>query len=152
MRVMENQLIYEMKKILSKTLDYKMVLQDLAEKLESPEIQGKLQEFAAIEKKESKTLIYIIINLGGDLELIEQTGQQPLYWIAKPLPDPGDLPAVLDGLIGGERNKEQDYHKLLAHQNLSEEHKNRLDVHRKQREECLRYFQSTKISLENRSE
>src|SRR5690606_26177252 len=120
MRIMENQLIYEMKKILSKTLDYKMVLQDLAEKLESPEIQGKLQEFAALEKKESKTLIYIIINLGGNLELIEQTGQQPIYWATRPLPDVGDLPAILDSLIGAERNKEQDYHKLLAHENLSE--------------------------------
>src|SRR5690606_7203422 len=152
MRVMENQLIYELKKILSKTLDYKMVLQDLAGKLEYPEIQGKLQEFAALEKKESKTLIYIIIKIGGDLELIEQTGQQPIYWVTRPLPDPDDLPAILDSLIGAERNKEQDYHNILAHQSLSEEHKNRLDIHRKQGEECLRYFQSTKMSRENRSE
>ena len=147
---MENQLIDELKKILSKTLDYKMLLQDLATKVEHPEIQGKLQEFAAIEKKESKTLIYIIINLGGDLELIEQTGPEPIYWAARPLPD--DLPAILDSLIGAERNKEQDYHHILAHEDLDEGLKNRLDIHRKQGEECLRYFQSTKISLENRSE
>jgi hypothetical protein len=150
---MDDQLIHELKKILSKTLDYKTILQNLSMMLVYPEIQRKLQEFATLEKKESETLNDLISILCADLNLIEhQTVQYPTYWVARPLPVPEDLMSVLNSLIGAERNKETDYHALLINESLGREHKNLLDMHRRQGEARLRYFQSIKISLESKSD
>lgn len=150
---MDDQLIHELKKILSKTLDYKTILQNLSMMVVYPEIQRKLQEFATLEKKESETLNGLISILCSDLNLIEhQTIEEPRYWVARPLPIPEDLMSVLNSLIGAERNKEHDYHALLVNESLRREHKNLLDMHRRQGEIRLRYFQSTKISLESKSD
>lgn len=150
---MNDQLIHELKKVLSKTLDYKTVLQNLAMMVVYPEIQVKLEEFANLEKRESKTLTDLISILCEDLEWNEdQIYQEPEFWVSRPLPLPEDLNSILDSLIAAERNKEKDYHELLMHDNLDREHKNRLDMHRRQGEARLRYFQSIKILLENKSD
>lgn len=150
---MKNQLIDVLNQVLINTMDYKMMLQKLSANDTQPKIGKKVEELINIQEEESKALIKIISALGGDMETTQRlTDQDAIYWFPRPLADPEDFNMILNSLIEAERKKEQDYHKLLAHEELEREHKNHLDNHRKESEKVLTFFQSIKITIDNKSD
>jgi len=139
--------------ILTKTLDHREAFRELSETSTHDATADKLDEFAKVAKKESETLIKAISDMGGDVRTTERhTDQQTIGWVPRPLPDPKDLKAVLECLVKGERNKENDYNDLFCREDIERELKNLLSKHRKEAESDLVYFQSALKSLEQRPE
>lgn len=145
---MENNLIDELNKVLTNTLDYKEVLHKFGDTVSHQVTQDKLNEFSKVADKESKTLIQLITSSGGDVETTERhTDHESLRWVSRPLPEPKNIEAVLACLIEAERNKEQAYNRVLSHKDITREHKNSLDKHRREAESNLKYFQTAKGAL-----
>jgi len=149
---MKNNLIDELNKILTNTLDYQEVLQKLAGSVSHQPTQDKMDEFAKVAEDESKTLIMLISDIGGDVESTErQTDQESISWVSRPLPDPDFMQGVLACLVKAERNKEDDYNTILAHEDIGRETKNLLNKHRKEAETNLKYFQSALASQQHKN-
>ncbi|WP_373519506.1 hypothetical protein [Pricia sp.] len=150
---MEKSIIDELNMILTKTLDHQEAFRQLSQTSTHGATADKLDEFAKVAKKESERLIKAISDMGGDVQTTERhTDQQTIGWVPRPLPDSKDLQALLECLIKGERNKEDDYNNLFAREDIDSELKNLLSKHRKEAESNLVYFQSALKSLEQRPE
>ncbi|MBW8201124.1 hypothetical protein [Flagellimonas abyssi] len=146
---MENNIIDVLNKILTNTLDYKQVLQKLADSITHPPTTDKLNQLEDIAEKETEKLIRIVSDLGGDVESSERlTDQKAIYWFPRPLPDVGDNASVWASLIKAERNKEVDYKSLLEHQEIDRKTKNVLKSHLKKTESNIRDFQSILYEME----
>ena len=148
---MKHNIIQELNRVLGNTLDYKGVLQKLANSISDRSTCDKLKEFAEVADKESENLIRLINDLGGKGSGIGHE-EEDLRWVPRPLPDPNNMQAVLACLIQAERHKEQDYNLIQSHEDMKREDINRLDMHRKEAEANLRYFQSAQASLEHKIE
>ena len=150
---MKHNIIEELNRVLRNTLDYKGVLQKLANSISDKSTHDKLKEFAEVADKESENLIQLIYDLGGKgSKMGHDVGQEDLLWVPRPLPDPKNMQAVLACLIQTERHKEQDYNLIQSHEDMKREDINRLYMHRKEAEANLRYFQSAQASLEHKIE
>ena len=148
---MKHNIIEQLNRVLRNTLDYKGVLQKLANSISDKSTRDKLKEFAEVADKESENLIQLIYDLGGKGSSIGQArDQENTGWVPRPLPDPENMQAVLACLIEAERRKEHDYNLIQSHEDMKREDINRLDMHRKEAEANLRYFQSAKASLEHK--
>lgn len=140
---MEKNIIDVLNKILTNTLDYKQVLKNLTDSITHPTTSDKVNELAEIAEKETKKLIKIISELGGDVDSTERlSDQEAINWFPRPLPNTGDNASVWASLIKAERSKEDDYKSLLAHQEIDRETKNVLKGHLKKTESNIREFQS----------
>ena len=149
---MRNNIIDELNKLLTNTLGYREVIQELASELSHKTTVDKLNEFSNIAKKESETIIQVISELGGEVESSErQTDQKAVSWASAPLPERMEMQSVVEYLIEIERKKEDDYDKLLAHDEIDRKSKNMLKKHRKQAESNLLYFQTALQTLEKKS-
>ena len=149
---MKNSNIAELNIILTNTLEYMEVLQEMAEAITAKHIKERLKDFAEIAKEESQQLTLIISNKGGDVESTDRlTDQQAIGWAPKPLPNPENIQDVLNYLIKIERKKEDDYNHLRSREDIEREDINRLYKHKKKSEEMLRFYQSELLSLENKN-
>lgn len=140
---MEKNIIDVLNKILTNTLDYKQVLQNLSDSVTHPPTSDKLNQLVEIAEKEIEKLIKIIGELGGDVDSSERlSDQEAINWFPRPLPNTGDNASVWESLIKAERNKEDDYKNLLAHQEIDRETKNTFKGYLKATESNIRDFQS----------
>ncbi|WP_318312617.1 hypothetical protein [Flagellimonas crocea] len=140
---MEKNIIDILNKILTNTLDYKQVLQKLADSITHPSTSDRLNELEESADGESKKIIKIISDMGGDVESSERlSDQESIYWMSRPLPDAGDLVSVWNSIIEAERNKEDDYKYLLTHNDIDRETKNNLKTHLKKTESNITDFQA----------
>ncbi|WP_373518017.1 hypothetical protein [Pricia sp.] len=139
---MEKNIIDGMNQLLTNVLDYKEVLQKLADSISDNPTSEKIKEFAKVADKESKELIQLISDLGGEAETTErQTDQASIGWFSGS-PDTKDMTSVLEYLVEAERNREEEYSTVIQHDKLERPHKNRLIKHRKEAEANLKYFQT----------
>ncbi|QLG46568.1 hypothetical protein [Costertonia aggregata] len=150
---MANNLIDELNKILTNTLNYQEALSSLAESVSHEPTKDKLVEFARVAEKESKTLMQVISENGGQIEsTARQTDQEAISWMPRTSPDPSNMQSVLESLIEAERNKEGAYQKLLSHENISRKMKNALKNHRLEAEANLKHFQSALQAIEKKQD
>lgn len=150
---MKKTLVDELNKVLTNTLDYNEVLQKLADAITHESTQNKLDEFAGVAIKESKRLMQIISDLGGDVQSTGRlTDQEAVYWVSRPMPDSQNMQSVLACLIEAERNKEDDYATILGNDEIDRETRNRLVRHRREAETNLKYFQSAMQTVEKKVE
>ena len=138
---MENNLIDILNKILTNTLEYKEVLDDLAEEVSERSIQKKLIELAEIKKKQSKVLMKIISAIGGDVQSSERiTDQHLVSWMSPPIPHAGNRGEILNFLVKTEQNARQDYQKILNHKDLDDKGKSELKVQLQKCNDTLKGF------------
>ncbi|MBC7000890.1 hypothetical protein [Cytophaga sp. FL35] len=146
---MKKNIIDKLNKILINTLDYKEVLGKLASSITHGATGDKLKELAEVADRESKSLVKIISDIGGNVESTERkTDQESIYWVSRPLPNAQDMQEVLPCLIEAERSKEKDYNEVIGHEDIQRETANQLGKHRKEAEATLRYFQTIEAQKE----
>lgn len=147
-----NPIIDDLNKILTITLDYKEVLEKLSKSISHDATKDKLRELAQVKNTESQQLMDIIKQSGGRIESSERvTDQEALYWVSRPLPDPGSMKSVLNKLIDTERNAKEDYGSLLSQKEIESDHEEMLTKMKKEAEANLEYFQSASQSLDKKT-
>lgn len=140
---MNKNLIYELNKILTNTLDYREVLLKLAESVSHQATQDKLEEFAKVRKKQSEDLILLISNLGGNVQSTErQTDQPAISWTEKKHPDDKDIKGLLEYLIGAEENSVEDYSDVLKKVDDASDAQEILERHKREGETTLNYLET----------
>ncbi|MCK0159170.1 hypothetical protein [Allomuricauda sp. F6463D] len=146
---METNKIDVLNKILTNTLEYIQILQNLTDSITHPPTLDKLNQLKVINEEESEKLIKVISGLGGDVQTSERlTDQEAINWISSPILNNGDITSVWEHLIEAERNKEDDYKNVLTHHDIDRETKNTLKPHLKKTESNITDYQSTLHGLE----
>ena len=139
---MDNKKIDQFNKLLTNTLRYKEMCDDIAEQISHKETASKLEEFANISEKESKGLIKLISAQGGDVQTTPRhTDQDAICWTPHKEPDLKGMSSVIGCLIDVEQKKIADYKNMLTIDKIDDEAKNLFQRHLTQADSNLNYLQ-----------